>query len=104
MSAPAAQTCTEQGGSGAPYDDSISERVVVEVVSIEALPPGAPGSRRALVRWDGGSVSEALRWWDDEVLFCEGDLLGKGEAELRSLHFRRDRDYLRSDRGDSLEE
>jgi hypothetical protein len=31
------------------------------------------------------------------VLFCEGDLLGKTAAELRSLHFRRDRDYLRSD-------
>jgi hypothetical protein len=31
------------------------------------------------------------------VLFCEGDLLGKTESELRGLHFRRDRDYLRSD-------
>jgi hypothetical protein len=32
------------------------------------------------------------------VLFCEGDLLGTTEAELRNLHFRRDRDDLRSDR------
>jgi hypothetical protein len=31
------------------------------------------------------------------VLFCEGDLLGKTEAQLRSLHFRRDRDYLRAE-------
>jgi hypothetical protein len=31
------------------------------------------------------------------VLFCEGDLLGKTEAQLRSLHFRRDRDYLRGE-------
>ena len=41
-------------------------------------------------------MGEALRWYDDEVLFSEGDLLGKSEAQLRSLHFRRDRDYLRS--------
>jgi hypothetical protein len=31
------------------------------------------------------------------VLFGEGDLLGKSEAQLRSLYFRRDRDYLRRD-------
>jgi hypothetical protein len=75
----------------------MSGRVVIEVVSVEPLPPGARGSRRAVVRWSDGTVGEALRWWDDEVLFCEGDLLGKTESELRSLHFRRDRDYLRSD-------
>jgi hypothetical protein len=27
----------------------------------------------------------------------KGDLLGKPEAQLRSLHFSRDREYLRSD-------
>lgn len=79
------------------YDHSVADRVVLEVVSVESLPPGASGSRRAVVRWSDGSVGEALRWWDDEVLFCEGDLLGKTEAQLRSLHFHRDRDYLRSD-------
>ena len=26
----------------------------------------------------------------------EGDLVGKTQAELRSLHFRRERDWLRS--------
>jgi hypothetical protein len=31
------------------------------------------------------------------VLFSEGDMLGKSEAQLRSLHFRRDRDHLRRD-------
>jgi len=72
-------------------------RVVVEVVAVEQLPVGASGSRRALVRWSDGTVGEALRWWDDEVLFCEGDLLGKSEAELRNLHFRRDREWLQSD-------
>ena len=54
-------------------------------------------SRRAVVRWSDGSRGEALRWFDDEILFSEGDLLGKTEAELRSLHFKRDRDYLQSD-------
>ena len=43
-----------------------------------------------------GSDGEALRWYADEVLVCEGDLIGKTQAELRSLHFRRDRDWLQS--------
>jgi hypothetical protein len=51
----------------------MTDRIVVEVVAVEPLPPGASGSRRALVRWSDGSVDEALRWWDDELLFCEGD-------------------------------
>jgi hypothetical protein len=80
-----------------PYDQSVADRVVHEVVCVEALAMGGSGSRRAVVRWSDGSVGEALRWWGDEVLFCEGDLLGKTEAQLRSLHFRRDREYLRSD-------
>jgi hypothetical protein len=75
----------------------VVDRVVVEVVSVEPLPLGASGSRRAVVRWSDGSVGEALRWWDDELLFSEGDLLGKTEAQLRRLHFGRDRDHLRSD-------
>jgi hypothetical protein len=49
------------------------ERTVLEVISVEALPIGASGSRCAIVRWSDGDVGEALRWWDDEVLFCEGD-------------------------------
>jgi hypothetical protein len=49
------------------------ERTVLEVISVEALPIGASGSRRAIVRWSDGDVGEVLRWWDDEVLFCEGD-------------------------------
>jgi hypothetical protein len=69
---------------------------VVDVVAFEALPLGQRGSRRAIVRWSDGTVSEALRWYDDEVLVCEGDLLGKTAGEIRSLHFGRDRDYLRA--------
>jgi hypothetical protein len=30
------------------------------------------------------------------VLVSEGDLLGKTQDEIRSLHFRRDRDWLQS--------
>lgn len=79
------------------YDHDMTGRIVSEVLAVEPLPLGANGSRRAIVRWSDGTSGEALRWFDDEVLFCEGDLLGKTEAELRSLHFKRDRDYLRSD-------
>jgi hypothetical protein len=75
----------------------MSRRVIVEVVAVQQLPVGARGSRRAVVRWSDGTVGEGLRWWDDEVLFSEGDLLGKTEDELRNLHFRRDRDWLQSE-------
>jgi len=29
-------------------------------------------------------------------LICEGDLLAKTREQIRTLHFRRDRDWLRS--------
>ena len=72
------------------------EPVVAQVVCFEDLPPGSLASRRAVVRWSDGTEGEALRWYADEVLVCEGDLIGKTQAELRSLHFRRDRDWLQS--------
>jgi hypothetical protein len=71
-------------------------RTVESVVAFEDLPMGSTGSRRAVVRWSDGSQGEALGWYADEVLVCEGDLIGKTQAELRSLHFRRDRDWLQS--------
>jgi hypothetical protein len=43
-----------------------------------------------------GTEEEALRWWGDEVLIFEGDLIGQPREQLRSLHFRRDRDWLQS--------
>lgn len=82
-----------------PHDHDGTERTVPEVLAVGPLPLGANGSRRALVRWSDGTTGEALRWFDDEVLFCEGDLIGKTRAQLRSLHFKRDRDSLRSDLG-----
>ena len=70
--------------------------VVAEVLRFEDLPVGSIASRRAVVRWSDGTESEALRWFDDEVLVSEGDLIGKTREQIRSLHFRRDRDWLRS--------
>jgi hypothetical protein len=74
----------------------LSERVVVEAVAIEQLPIGANASPTRRGRVERRDVGEALRWFDDEILFTEGDLLGKAEAQLRSLHFKRDRGYLQS--------
>jgi hypothetical protein len=70
--------------------------IVTEVLRFENLPLGSSGTRRAVVRWDDGTESEALTWYADEILLCEGDLLGKTREQLRSLHFRRDRDWLQS--------
>ena len=70
--------------------------VVEEVLRFEDLPLGSRGTRRALVRWSDGSEGEALTWYADEILICEGDLVGKTREQLRSQHFRRDRDWLQS--------
>ena len=70
--------------------------VVEEVLRFEDLPVGSMASRRAVVRWSDGTESEALRYCDDEVLVSEGDLVGKTREQIRSLHFRRDRAWLRS--------
>jgi hypothetical protein len=73
-----------------------SQPTVTEILRFEDLPLGSRGSRRAVVRWSDGSEGEALTWYDDGILICEGDLIGKTSAQLRSLHFRRDRDWLQS--------
>ncbi|HTX07482.1 MAG TPA: hypothetical protein VME22_02660 [Solirubrobacteraceae bacterium] len=73
-----------------------SNPTVVEVVRFEDLPPGSLASRRAVVRWSDGTIGECLRWYADEVLVSEGDLIGKTQEQLRSLHFHRDRDWLQS--------
>ena len=70
--------------------------IVEEVLRVEELPPGSLASRRAIVRWSDGTVGEAVRFYADEVLFCEGDLIGNSRDAIRSLHFRRDRDWLQS--------
>ena len=69
---------------------------VEEVLRFEDLPLGSSATRAAVVRWSDGTESQALAWYSDEILICEGDLLGKTQDQLRSLHFRRDRDWLQS--------
>jgi hypothetical protein len=54
---------------------------VVEVLRFEDLPLGSRGSRRAVVRWRDGSETEALAWFADEILVCEGD---HGNSRLMS--------------------
>ena len=70
------------------------EPPIVVDVTFESLPVDTRGSRRAMVRWSDGTTGEGLRWYDDEVLFCEGDFIGKTAAQLRTLLFRRDRAFL----------
>ena len=60
---------------------------IIEVLRFEDLPLGSRGSRRAIARWSDGSESEALTWYADEILICEGDLIGKTREQLRSAAF-----------------
>jgi hypothetical protein len=55
--------------------------VVEEVLHFEDLPLGSRGTRRAVVRWSDGSEGEALTWYADEILVCEGD---HGNSRLMS--------------------
>jgi hypothetical protein len=74
----------------------MAEPTVVEVVRIEEADRGA-GRRHVVVRWSDGSTGRALSYFADEILVSEGDMVGKTAAELRALHFARDREYLRRD-------
>jgi hypothetical protein len=79
-----------------PMGNCTSEPIVEEVLRFEDLPLGSAGTRRAVVRWSDGTEAAAMTWYSDEILVCEGDLLGKTDEQLHSLHFRRDRDWLQS--------
>jgi hypothetical protein len=83
-------------GAAASMNTPHSSPTVTEVLRFEDLPLGLRGSRRAIARWSDGSEREALSWYADEILICEGDLIGKTREQLRTLHFRRDRDWLQS--------
>jgi len=76
--------------------DVVAEPTVVELLRIEEPAPDE-GRRRVIVRWSDGTIGRALSYFADEVLVTEGDMVGKTAPELRSLHFARDRDYLRRD-------
>ena len=86
----------ERPGSLDPVSGSETSPTVAEVLRFEDLPLGSRGTRRAVVGWSDGSEGEALTWYADEILVCEGDLIGKTREQLRSLHFHRDRDWLQS--------
>jgi len=73
-----------------------NDPIVEEVVRCEDLPLGSLADRRMIVRWSDGSQGEAVRFYRDEVLFSEGDLVGRTREQIRSLHFRRHRDWLQS--------
>lgn len=47
-----------------------------------------------IVRRSDGSVGLRLAYFADEILISEGDMVGKTAAELRTLHFSREREYL----------
>jgi hypothetical protein len=84
------------GGRLRVMNNRTSEPIVEEVLRFEDLPAGSAGTRRAVVRWSDGTEGVAMTWYSDEILVCEGDLVGKSRAEILSLHFRRDRDWLQS--------
>jgi hypothetical protein len=49
------------------------EPIVEEVLRYEDLPPGSLAGRRMIVRWSDDTEGEAVRFYQDEVLFSEGD-------------------------------
>ena len=87
----------EDGGDTlATVEQAPPDPVVEQVIAFEDLPLGSSASRRAIVRFSDGTEGQALAWYGDEILVCEGDLIGKTLKQLRSLHFHRDRDRLQS--------
>lgn len=60
---------------------------VVEVLRFEDLPLGTLSGRRVVVRWSDGSVGEVLRWYDEGIVVCARDLVGKTRTAIRALHF-----------------
>ena len=73
------------------------EPTVVELVEVRDLPLDAPGSCALVVLWSDGTTSEAVRFYADEILFSEGDLVGKTQAEIRALLQARDVAFLQGD-------
>jgi len=60
---------------------------VEKVLRCEDLPLGSLAGRRLVVRWSDGSEGEVLRWYDQEVVVAERELIGKTRAAIRSLDF-----------------
>ena len=71
----------EGPGSLDPVSASQTSPTVAQVLTFEDLPVGSRGTRRAVVRWSDGCEGEALSWYGDEILVCEGD---HGNSRLMS--------------------
>jgi hypothetical protein len=65
----------------APMGRAQSAPIVEEVLRFEDLPLGSSATRAAVVRWSDGTESQALAWYRDEILICEGD---DGNSRLMS--------------------
>jgi hypothetical protein len=66
----------------APLSSAKTAPVVEEVLRFEDLPVGSSATRCAVVRWSDGTESQALAWYGDEILICEGDLIGKTQPSF----------------------
>ena len=54
------------------------------------------GRAKLHVTLEDGSEQDAITWFPDELTFTAADAIGRTVEELRTLHFERDRAYLRS--------
>ena len=66
-----------------------------EVNAEEQAPPGTAGQRMLIVRWPDDTESEVPRFYADEILISEGDLVGKTQEQVRAVGHPRDVEYLR---------
>jgi hypothetical protein len=69
----------------APVGPAQTAPIVEEVLRFEDLLPGSSATRAAVVRWSDGTESQALAWYRDEILICEGD---HGNSRLMSSRLR----------------
>lgn len=53
--------------------------------------------REAIVPWSDGTEGVAVSFFYDEILICEGDLVGRTRHQIDRIHLERDRDYLLAD-------
>jgi hypothetical protein len=85
----------ERPGSLDSVSGSETSPTVAEVLRFEDLPLGSRGTRRAVVRWSDGSEGDALTWYADEILVCEGDHGNSRLMALGSRTLRRERHRAR---------
>ena len=57
---------------------------------------GMSDPQHVVVTFDDGTTEEAFQYYSDELSFTEAEFIGLTMTEARTLHFKRDVDYLRS--------